>query len=98
MCSSPFSLGDCGLTERCCEDLALVLSCSSSSLTHLDLWDNELQDAGVKRLCVGLQSSHCKLVNLRSVVFKFVSVLSISSSLSVSLPGVFSMLQIGPVK
>ena len=103
MCSSPFRLADCGLTERCCDDLASVISSNSSSLTHLDLSANELLDPGVQRLCDGLKSPHCKLVDLRSVHLKFVTVLSFSSSLSVSLPGVFSLacksvLQIGPVK
>ena len=103
MCSSPFRLDSCGLTERCCDDLASVISSNSSSLTHLDLWGNKLLDAGVQRLCVGLKSPHCKLVDLGSVLLNFVTVLSFSSSLSVSLPGVFSlacksMLQIGPVK
>ncbi|KAM4619229.1 protein NLRC3-like isoform 1-T1 [Polymixia lowei] len=58
-------LNGCGLSERCCEDLASVLSSNSSSLTELDLSNNDLQDSGVKLLSVGLGSSHCRLETLR---------------------------------
>uniref|UniRef100_A0A672HN39 NACHT LRR and PYD domain-containing protein n=1 Tax=Salarias fasciatus TaxID=181472 RepID=A0A672HN39_SALFA len=43
-------LSDCGLSERSCGALSSILSSQSSSLTHLDLSNNELQDSGVKRL------------------------------------------------
>ncbi|XP_029938457.1 NACHT, LRR and PYD domains-containing protein 3-like [Salarias fasciatus] len=58
-------LSGCGLSERSCGALSSVLSSQSSSLTHLDLSNNELQDSGVKRLSLGLESPHCKLEALR---------------------------------
>ncbi|KAK7880053.1 hypothetical protein WMY93_033280 [Mugilogobius chulae] len=45
----------CGLSPHSCGPLASVLS--SSSLTHLDLSHNELQDSGVELLCEGLKSA-----------------------------------------
>uniref|UniRef100_A0A672HP63 NACHT domain-containing protein n=1 Tax=Salarias fasciatus TaxID=181472 RepID=A0A672HP63_SALFA len=54
-------LSGCGLSERSCGALSSVLSSQSSSLTHLDLSNNQLQDSGVKRLSLGLESPHCKL-------------------------------------
>uniref|UniRef100_A0A672G9R8 NACHT LRR and PYD domain-containing protein n=1 Tax=Salarias fasciatus TaxID=181472 RepID=A0A672G9R8_SALFA len=58
-------LSSCGLSERSCGALSSVLSSQSSSLTHLDLSNNELQDSGVKLLSSGLESPHCKLEALR---------------------------------
>ncbi|XP_072296022.1 NACHT, LRR and PYD domains-containing protein 3-like isoform X3 [Eucyclogobius newberryi] len=57
------SLSWCGLSEDCCDALASVLS--SSSLTHLDLSNNDLKDSGVNRLCSGLKSAPCRLEVLR---------------------------------
>ncbi|XP_029939725.1 NLR family CARD domain-containing protein 3-like [Salarias fasciatus] len=54
-------LSSCGLSERSCGALSSVLSSQSNNLTHLDLSNNELQDSGVKRLSLGLESPHCKL-------------------------------------
>uniref|UniRef100_A0A3B4AE43 NACHT LRR and PYD domain-containing protein n=1 Tax=Periophthalmus magnuspinnatus TaxID=409849 RepID=A0A3B4AE43_9GOBI len=56
-------LSGCNLTERSCESLASVIT--SSSLTHLDLSDNDLQDSGVELLCSGLKSAPCRLETLR---------------------------------
>ncbi|KAK7878423.1 hypothetical protein WMY93_034333, partial [Mugilogobius chulae] len=61
--SSPAHLCACGLSPHCCGPLASVLS--SSSLTHLDLSHNDLQDSGVELLCDGLKSAPCRLETLR---------------------------------
>ncbi|XP_055079206.1 NLR family CARD domain-containing protein 3-like [Periophthalmus magnuspinnatus] len=53
----------CGLSPHSCGPLASVLS--SSSLTHLDLSHNDLQDSGVELLCSGLKSTPCRLETLR---------------------------------
>ncbi|KAM8883278.1 uncharacterized protein ACB058_020182 [Synchiropus picturatus] len=62
--SNKVLLGRCGLTERSCPPLSSVLSSPSSSVTQLDLSDNDLQDSGVKLLCAGLESPHCHLETL----------------------------------
>uniref|UniRef100_A0AAV2K813 NACHT-associated domain-containing protein n=1 Tax=Knipowitschia caucasica TaxID=637954 RepID=A0AAV2K813_KNICA len=56
-------LRDSGLSPHSCGPLASVLS--SSSLTHLDLSNNDLQDSGVELLCSGLTSAPCGLHTLR---------------------------------
>uniref|UniRef100_A0AAV2JHI6 CCHC-type domain-containing protein n=1 Tax=Knipowitschia caucasica TaxID=637954 RepID=A0AAV2JHI6_KNICA len=56
-------LRECGLSPHSCGPLASVLS--SSSLTHLDLSNNDLQDSGVELLCSGLKSAPCGLHTLR---------------------------------
>uniref|UniRef100_A0A3Q1GTM6 NACHT, LRR and PYD domains-containing protein 12-like n=1 Tax=Acanthochromis polyacanthus TaxID=80966 RepID=A0A3Q1GTM6_9TELE len=59
-----FRLTGCNLSERSCEVLATVLSSPSSSVKHLDLNNNDLQDSGVKLLCDGLRSPYCALETL----------------------------------
>ncbi|ROL49903.1 NLR family CARD domain-containing protein 3 [Anabarilius grahami] len=58
-------LNKCGMTEESCTALASALSSKTSNLTDLDLSINDLQDSGVKKLCVGLQNPHCELEKLR---------------------------------
>ncbi|XP_041634618.1 protein NLRC3-like isoform X2 [Cheilinus undulatus] len=57
-------LSGCNLSERSCEALSSVLSSQSSSLKELDMSNNDLEDLGLKRLCAGLGSPHCKLETL----------------------------------
>ncbi|XP_039898967.1 NACHT, LRR and PYD domains-containing protein 4-like isoform X1 [Simochromis diagramma] len=58
-------LGGCNLTERSCEALSSILSSQSSRLRELDMSNNNLQDSGVKMLCVELGSPYCMLETLR---------------------------------
>uniref|UniRef100_A0A3B4TYF8 Protein NLRC3-like n=1 Tax=Seriola dumerili TaxID=41447 RepID=A0A3B4TYF8_SERDU len=54
-------LSGCNLSKRSCRALSSVLSSQSSSLRHLDLSNNDLQDSGVKLLSAGLESPHSDL-------------------------------------
>ncbi|KAI3365108.1 hypothetical protein L3Q82_010225 [Scortum barcoo] len=54
-------LRSCKLTEHSCGSLASVISSPSCNLKVFDLSDNDIEDAGVKKLCSGLGSPHCKL-------------------------------------
>uniref|UniRef100_A0A672JWR5 NACHT domain-containing protein n=1 Tax=Sinocyclocheilus grahami TaxID=75366 RepID=A0A672JWR5_SINGR len=55
----------CELTRKSCAALAQALQSTSTSLKHLDLSLNDLQDSGVELLCVGLKNPSCKLETLR---------------------------------
>ncbi|KAJ8371742.1 hypothetical protein AAFF_G00302490 [Aldrovandia affinis] len=57
-------LGQCNLTEGCCNALASVLRSHQSELRELELRDNDLQDSGVRALSAGLEDPHCKLQRL----------------------------------
>ncbi|KAM9759022.1 uncharacterized protein ACNS7B_005837 isoform 2-T2 [Menidia menidia] len=58
-------LSGCNLSERSCEALSSALSSQSSSLTHLDLSNNQLRDSGGKHVSAGLESPNCRLETLR---------------------------------
>ncbi|XP_075311693.1 NACHT, LRR and PYD domains-containing protein 3-like [Odontesthes bonariensis] len=55
----------CGLTWFCCDDVAFFLSSQNSSVRHLDLSMNTLQDSGVLVFSSGLESPNCQLETLR---------------------------------
>ncbi|XP_039608608.1 NACHT, LRR and PYD domains-containing protein 3-like [Polypterus senegalus] len=64
-CSRRVELDSCELTSACCESLSTSLSAEHSHLTVLRLEGNKLEDSGVRLLCEGLRSPHCKLETLR---------------------------------
>src|SRR4029434_8694262 len=68
-------LGVCNLTEKSCSYLASALTSHSSSLTLLDLSNNELLgDSGVELLCSALSHQNCKREELHYATFHGVSV------------------------
>ncbi|KAK7883840.1 hypothetical protein WMY93_026963 [Mugilogobius chulae] len=72
----------CELSPLGCERLASVLS--SSSVTHLDLSHNDLQDTGVELLCDALKNPLCRLKTLSNncliVIFYLCLVYSFSNT------------------
>ncbi|XP_026161490.1 NACHT, LRR and PYD domains-containing protein 12-like isoform X2 [Mastacembelus armatus] len=58
-------LSDCRLSETQCEIVVSALKSQPNHLSQLELSGNNLQDSGVKMLCVGLESPHCRLEALR---------------------------------
>uniref|UniRef100_A0A3B3B495 B30.2/SPRY domain-containing protein n=1 Tax=Oryzias melastigma TaxID=30732 RepID=A0A3B3B495_ORYME len=58
-------LRECKVTEEWVEHLAFGLKSPFSPLRVLDLSTNDLRDSGVKKLCVGLSNSCCRLQKLR---------------------------------
>ncbi|KAL6481008.1 hypothetical protein MHYP_G00090880 [Metynnis hypsauchen] len=55
----------CNLTVQSIKTLSAALQTGNSSLTELDLSNNDLQDSGVELLSAGLKSPDCKLEILR---------------------------------
>uniref|UniRef100_A0A8C5GUC0 NLR family CARD domain-containing protein 3-like n=1 Tax=Gouania willdenowi TaxID=441366 RepID=A0A8C5GUC0_GOUWI len=82
--SKKAELSSCGLSERSCAALSSVLSSQSSSVKRLDLSNNDLHDSGVKLLCEGLKSPHCKLdsLSLSGCVITEVGGASLAAALS----------------
>nr|XP_014353044.1 PREDICTED: ribonuclease inhibitor-like [Latimeria chalumnae] len=56
-------LRGCGLTDRCCEPLSLILKVTQS-LTELDLSWNPLGHSGLQLICDGLKNENCKVQKL----------------------------------
>ncbi|KAM6223543.1 NACHT, LRR and PYD domains-containing protein 9-like [Rhynchocyon petersi] len=56
-------LKGCLLTSDCCDEIASVLI-NNQTLKVLKLGNNDILDAGVKRLCVGLKHPNCHLNHL----------------------------------
>eukprot|EP00063_Salmo_salar_P065570 XP_014040405.1 PREDICTED: NACHT, LRR and PYD domains-containing protein 3-like [Salmo salar] len=57
-------LDHCKLTYESCETLTSALQTPNSPLRELNLSYNDLEDRGVKRLCVGLTSPLCNIQTL----------------------------------
>ncbi|XP_072240220.1 NACHT, LRR and PYD domains-containing protein 14-like [Leuresthes tenuis] len=57
------NLSHCSLTDECCGELASGLG-SQENIHELDLSGNDLQDKGVKKLCMGLKAPWCTVRKL----------------------------------
>ncbi|KAL6481047.1 hypothetical protein MHYP_G00091270 [Metynnis hypsauchen] len=71
----------CNLTVQSIKTLSAALQTGNSSLTELDLSNNDLQDSGVELLSAGLKSPDCKLEILR---LDFLNVMTFRCSVSAS--------------
>ncbi|KAF3851863.1 hypothetical protein F7725_005218, partial [Dissostichus mawsoni] len=69
LCCNVTCFAHCSLTDDCCAELASGLASKESILSELDLSGNDLQDKGVRKLCTGIRSPHCKLEKLSSIQF-----------------------------
>uniref|UniRef100_A0A3Q4I4E3 SPRY-associated domain-containing protein n=1 Tax=Neolamprologus brichardi TaxID=32507 RepID=A0A3Q4I4E3_NEOBR len=58
-------LESCDLSEISCDYLEAVLKSNPSHLIVLDMSNNNLQDSGVKQLCVLLENPQCRFETLR---------------------------------
>ncbi|XP_034049175.1 NACHT, LRR and PYD domains-containing protein 3-like isoform X2 [Thalassophryne amazonica] len=54
-------LSGCNLSQMSCSTIGSIFMSKDSSLTQLDLSNNDLEDKGVKLLCAGLGSPQCRL-------------------------------------
>ncbi|XP_024863972.1 NACHT, LRR and PYD domains-containing protein 12-like [Kryptolebias marmoratus] len=64
-CLQKVLLSGCNLFSNTCEALSVVLCSHSSSLTELDLSNNNLKDSGVKMLFAGVENLNGELKILR---------------------------------
>ncbi|XP_055361289.1 NACHT, LRR and PYD domains-containing protein 12-like isoform X2 [Betta splendens] len=60
-------LSHCSLSEISCDSLVSALQSNTSHLTQLDLSKNDLQNSGLKQLCVFLEDCRCQLKSLRLI-------------------------------
>ncbi|XP_039464384.1 NACHT, LRR and PYD domains-containing protein 3-like, partial [Oreochromis aureus] len=51
----------CNLSNRSCKALSSLFNFQCSTLTELDLSNNDLDDSGVKLFSAGLENPHCRL-------------------------------------
>ncbi|KAL6483608.1 hypothetical protein MHYP_G00084800 [Metynnis hypsauchen] len=63
--SRTVKLSSCNLTKAICHSLGAVLASNSCATRVLDLSYNDLQDKGVKQLCIGLRNPLCLLETLK---------------------------------
>ncbi|KAA0701573.1 NACHT, LRR and PYD domains-containing protein 10 [Triplophysa tibetana] len=58
-------LSQCEITDEGCVALTSALRSNPSHLRHLDLYDNNVGDSGVKLISTVLENPHCKLETLK---------------------------------
>ncbi|KAL6461260.1 hypothetical protein MHYP_G00312260 [Metynnis hypsauchen] len=58
-------LSGCQLSEKACETVAKALRIGNSPVRELDLSKSNIGDSGVRHICSGLKSPHCRLEVLR---------------------------------